>query len=131
MLKLRRGKFLAGDMPKLQMIPVGWRAHYILLETIKYQTSRGDIIEVPKGIETDLASIPGFLPAWMHRPSIQPAAIVHDWLYSVRVDQRRMCDAIFLEAMLSTGTGTIRAIIYYFAVRVFGWFAWSKIENKG
>ena len=73
---------------------------------------------VPKGEVTDLAS-------WLITAA-SAAAIVHDHLYKFglkfkQIENRKEADTVFYEAMLDTGVYKIRAIAYYYAVRLFGW----------
>lgn len=72
---------------------------------------------VPKGEVTDLAS-------WLITTA-SAAAIVHDHLYKFglkfkQIESRKEADMVFYEAMLDTGVHIIRALSYYYAVRVFG-----------
>ena len=90
-------------------------------------------INVPKGFETDFASIPKFLfflPLWS---KYNKSPVLHDWLYyhkqiMGKPINRKRADQVFLEAMLTEWRNHrsrhILAFIEYWAVRVFGWFAW-------
>lgn len=91
-------------------------------------------IHVARGFVTDFASIPKFLfwllPWWakFNKPSV-----LHDWLYMVKVIMgepitREEADDTWLEAMYIDFrhhvSGRVVALIEYWAVRVFGGFAW-------
>lgn len=91
-------------------------------------------IRVPKFFVTDFASVPRlffFLPDWA---TYSKAPVLHDWLYTVKEIMgkpiaRKQADDIFLEAMLIEfrhhKSGKFVAFIEYWAVRLFGWIAWS------
>jgi hypothetical protein len=82
-------------------------------------------VTVPKGFETDFASIPSpitiVLPKWS---DYGPAAIIHDWLYWSQSIQRRDADNVFLEAMQALNVSPIKQRIIYLGVRIFGRWAW-------
>lgn len=99
-----------------------------------------DIIKVPAGFSTDLASVPW--PASMLIPKsgkFNQSACLHDFLYSIlgelnppynkRKRTRLECDAIFLEAMQVLGVPLWKRRIMYRAVRMFGWIPWN-FKNK-
>ena len=90
----------------------------------------GQIITVPKGFETDFASIPSpltlFLPKWS---VYGPAAVVHDWLYWIQTEPRLEADNVLLEAMKTLKVSPAKQSILYFGVRIFGWWAW--LQNEG
>ena len=88
-------------------------------------------IYIPKGFETDFASIPRAF--WIIFPpdgQYSQAAVVHDYLYSKRgivkrrVYKRKSCDKIFLEAMEVLKVNKCVRKTIYRAVRMFGWACW-------
>lgn len=84
-------------------------------------------ILVPKGTETDFASVPRGL--WNLFPpdgTYTAAAVVHDCLYREAVVPRSVADAVFLEAMAVTGTPRIARGTIWASVRMFGWMAFGK-----
>jgi len=95
------------------------------------------IIKVPRGFETDFASIPkfmlAFIPFWA---KYQKAAIIHDWLYHQHKVMempitRKDADQIFHEGMViiyrNKGfLGKLATLLEYRAVRCFGWLSWKK-----
>lgn len=92
----------------------------------------GDLIRVPRGFETDFASVPG-----VFRCIVSPigrhgkAAVLHDRLYATGERRsRRESDLIFLEAMQVLGVSPWRRYVMYGAVRLFGWWAWYKHRRK-
>lgn len=98
---------------------------WILLEPLSYDVGHlgsGETITVPAGFVTDFASVPRIFwsiiaPGGLHAA----AAVVHDYLYRSEEGRarysRREADAIFLEAMLASGTPLLRARIMWLAVR--------------
>jgi hypothetical protein len=80
-----------------------------------------DIITVPAGFVTDLASIPRVL--WSLLPPhgrYAKAAIIHDWLYATGIGGREYADNVFLEAMEVLGVPKLKRYPMFWAVRLFG-----------
>ncbi|SPJ24977.1 DUF1353 domain-containing protein [Palleronia abyssalis] len=87
------------------------------------------LLTVPRGLITDLTSVPAILRWYVGRvgPWLE-AAIVHDWLYVAWqvVDRapdeadRAFADRLMLAAMRAAGIGPIRRNAIYGAVRLFG-----------
>lgn len=79
-----------------------------------------DIIIVPSGFVTDLASIPRIF--WVLFPptgSYGKAAIIHDFLLEENKRTRKECDKIFLEAMKVDDVNLFTRYIIYFGLRIF------------
>ncbi len=115
--------------PRMRPIPPSYRI-WRLLDPIVYDVGTigsGDRITVPKGFETDLASIPRIF--WSILPpagQYAPAAIVHDYIYVYQTRTRAEADKIFREAMKQLGVPWHRRNLMYSAVRVGGWRPWRK-----
>lgn len=80
-----------------------------------------DVIRVPAGFVTDLASIPRWL--WSLIPpdgKYAKAAIVHDYLYTQAIGTKSYADDIFLEAMTVLGVPTWKRKVMHTAVIFFG-----------
>lgn len=80
-----------------------------------------DVIRVPAGTITDLASTPRIL--WSVLPphgQYAKAAILHDYLYQQAIGSKRYADDVFLEAMTVLGVAKWRRTAMYWAVRWFG-----------
>lgn len=80
-----------------------------------------DVIIVPAGTVTDLASVPRLL--WVIFPPhgrYAKAAIIHDYLYANAVRTRAFADKVFLEAMEVLGVPKTKRMLMYWAVRLFG-----------
>lgn len=102
-----------------------------LTSELKYTWTDGTDIVVPKGFETDFASIPRILwniiaPLGKHTN----ASILHDYLYTegykLGID-RKKADKIFFDAMLHSSVAQITANVMWFCVRLFA----RKHYNKG
>lgn len=104
--------------------------NWVLVEEFDYDVGAegsGDTVHVPAGFVTDFASVPQFL--WSILPywgKYGKAAVVHDYLYSTHQKTKQETDRVFLEAMLVEGTPKSKAEIMYWAVRLFGFWAWRN-----
>ncbi len=107
-----------------------------LAEPLEYHVGAANsdnIVEVPAGFETDLASVPWFgrwlVSSWR---GTARAAVIHDFLYSVVGRRhgftRSQADAIFREALKVTGSRLWPVI--WVAVRLFGLAAWRGRERE-
>lgn len=103
-----------------------WR----VAESFTFTPAKFAPVKVPKGFETDFASVPRYL--WAFFPpdgQYSQAAVTHDFLYQKMKDltwvgpkrSRKECDQIFLEAMKELGVGVWKRQVMYRAVRLFGW----------
>jgi len=96
-----------------------------------HEEGSGDTIEVPITFMTDFASIPR--PLWVVLPrwgKYGNAAVIHDYCYWVQKRSRRESDDIFLEAMGVLEVSPVKKYLMYWAVRIFGGFAWSGNQKK-
>ncbi len=120
--------------PTLEMLPgERWRVaagfNYTLPEA-EGNLPAGFVVDVPAGVETDLASIPRILwPLLSPGGDYAPAAIVHDRLYhnhEVRGAPvtRAEADGVLLAGMKELGIGWLTRWTIYSAVRVGAWWAW-------
>ena len=109
-------------MKFLDPLIVRWTGdmQWILDKELRCESADGDVIYIPAGSTTDLASIPRTL--W---PILSPAgkwaraSVLHDYLYEKRMFSREKCDKLYLEGMCDDNVGFVRYMIYR-AVRVFG-----------
>ena len=87
-----------------------------------------DIITVPAGFVTDLASIPrAFWSLLPPHGRYAKAAIIHDWLYATGIGGREYADDVFLEAMEVLGVSPWKRKTMYWAVRAFGASRYKKM----
>jgi len=116
------------ETPVLAPLPDG---NWVLLKNLEIKLEK--VYFVPKGTTTDFASIPRWL--WCifppHDYEYLRASILHDFLYRSQIKPRRVADKLFLKAMLKDGTPKWKAYLMYFAVRVFGRFAWERNKKEG
>ncbi|MHA3913801.1 DUF1353 domain-containing protein [Halovulum sp. GXIMD14793] len=97
-------------------------------------------ITVPRGMMTDLVSVPPLFRTWVGRvgPYLE-AAIVHDYLYIAWQDEdggvprkqdRRFADQLFLVGMRAAKVRSYSAWPIYVAVRLMGGFAYWRREKE-
>lgn len=99
-----------------------WR----LVAPLLYQSDvYGHIIHVPRGFQTDFASVPRLPFAFaLVGDTGQAAATVHDYAYATHFTTRRVSDAILLEALKATGIPWFRRWPIWLGVRLFGRSHW-------
>ncbi|EBW6110964.1 DUF1353 domain-containing protein [Salmonella enterica subsp. enterica serovar Typhimurium] len=89
-----------------------------------------DVISVPAGFVTDLATIPRIF--WSVMPpdgKYAKAAIIHDYLYDNALRTKKEADLIFLDGMAVLGVPKWKRIVMYLAVRIFGRGNYSKDQQ--
>jgi len=97
-----------------------------LLKDFEYHVGQypsKDVVVVPIGFPTDLASIPR--PLWVLFPptgSYGKAAIIHDYLLKEGKRSRKECDDIFLEAMKVDNVCLPTRSLIYTGVRFYNIF---------
>lgn len=103
---------------------------WVLIKPFGYEVGKkgsGDLVSVKAGFMTDFASIPrlfwAILPKWGKYGN---AAVIHDWLYWSQDRDRSEADKIMLEAMKILTVSKWKRHLIYFAVRLFGIFAWNR-----
>lgn len=107
-----------------------WR----LFESFGYSTRSGRRITVPKGFNTDFASVPRMFwrifPPTGEGVPYGKAAVIHDFLYATNGLSREAADRIFLEAMTDLKVGWFTRRTLWLAVRLGGWAAWNVYRKK-
>lgn len=96
-----------------------WRVH----EPFDFYLSddNSDVISVPAGFVTDLATIPRIF--WTLLPpdgKYAKAAIIHDYLYDNALRTKQEADLIFLDGMVVLGVPKWKRTVMYWAVKIFG-----------
>jgi hypothetical protein len=76
-------------------------------------------IRVPKGFETDLASVPRFLRSLVSKVDGIEAAVVHDYLYVTAESTKDVADKLFY-LMLENAVPQWKRYFMYLAVYFFG-----------
>lgn len=114
---------------------IGRRYRWFLVTPCVYMSQEIDLtIRVPEGFETDLASIPRiFRRVIPVNGDHRLAAVVHDYLYSLRGKlpnrapiTRKQADKVFLEAMIYLKVPRWKCWTMYRAVRAGGWASWRS-----
>jgi hypothetical protein len=85
------------------------------------QDDNSDVIKVPAGVVTDLASVPRIF--WTFLPPdgrYAKAAIIHDYMYDNALWTKKEADLIFLDGMRVLGVPKWKRTVMYHAVRMFG-----------
>ena len=112
---------------------------WLLFSHLQYWTlvkGKPELIEVPAGFRTDLASIPRLVRSFIPQNGRhRRAAVVHDYLYRYAGRQdhhwtRKQADDVFREAMEVDGVPGYRRFLMYSAVRSWGWNKWRKSVEK-
>ena len=99
--------------------------------TYRIGTEEGKGVTIPKGFETDFASVPRMF--WLIFPpdgKYTQAAVLHDYMYFRHLYTRKRCDIIFLEAMKVLKVGWLQRKTIYYAVRVGAWYGWKLHRRR-
>ncbi len=108
----------------------GWMLYRSITYHIGSEYS-GNKLTVPAGFITDFASIPnplrGLIPQW---GLYGKAAVLHDYAYQTHCMTRLEADNLFLEAMVVLDVPRWQRTIMWAAVRLFGWLAWHKKNER-
>ena len=84
-------------------------------------------LEVPAGFESDGCSTPQ--QVWNILPPFGrylPGAVGHDYYYRETWHDRKFCDDVFMEMMVSLGCSEVQRMLIYEALRVFGGIAFER-----
>lgn len=100
---------------------------WIVMQDLVYESDvAGMTFTVPKGMSTDLASVPRLpIVFLLTGDSSASAAVVHDFAYSTKPVPRRIADAVLREASKVTGVPAWRRWLMWAGVRAFGWSHWK------
>lgn len=127
----------------LPQIAFGYKIHFLGSPCIKpslasdqfnlcgdFHVAANDLLYiVPKGFETDLASIP-----WPVRAIYSPASgkaarsvILHDYFYRIgNLVSRKEADDILYYSLIEDGLSSFTAYQYWSGTRLFGWMAFNE-----
>lgn len=116
---------------KAYLVPFAdWDYYYVSHGSIVWEPNSSDqpeMVEVPEGFVTDLASIPRiFWQVLRPEGKYTYAAVVHDWLYWEQGRSREEADRIFKIAMTDSGVDPKVVSTLYSAVRTLGESAWKE-----
>jgi hypothetical protein len=100
---------------------------FILAAPLVYRSDvAARVIVVPAGFQTDLASVPRLpLVFLLAGDCAREAAIVHDYLYSTHLIDRKTADAVLREASACTGVSALRRWLMWAGVRIGGASHWG------
>lgn len=116
---------------KLPTLHIGEKCLWRTEGVLEYQSDLLNyMIVVPDDFETDLASIPRWVPELLiqRNGKHRKAAIVHDYLCRQKGFNRALADKIFLEAMHISGEARWRRYAMYSAVSLMT--KWLKLRGK-
>jgi hypothetical protein len=83
-----------------------------------YKANDGEMYTVPKGVDTDFASIPRMFRRVISRTGKHDkAAVLHDWLCEYKIVPRKKADKIFMEALKTLKVNVFKRRIMYTGVR--------------
>lgn len=104
--------------------------HFVTTEEIAHEGWDGIVRIIPKGFESDLASLPWWL-GWMfprYSEIRARSAVPHDLFYRLQLDDvsRQAADRMFFRDLMIQNAYVHRAILMYYGLRMFGWYAWWK-----
>lgn len=106
--------------------------YWLLWVPFTFHSATGKQITVSAGTVTDFASVPKLFQGLL--PKAGPwaqAAVLHDFLYQTNRYDQKTCDNLFLEAMEVLEVTLWKRNVMYWAVRLFGHFAYAKGGNNG
>lgn len=107
---------------------------WVLKKPLRYRSDVAmETFTVPAGFQTDLASVPRLPVVYLLTGATSnEAAVVHDYLYSTQMVDRKTADAVLREASAVTGVPAWRRWMMWAGVRCFGWSHWtSKPQASG
>ncbi len=131
-------------LPPLKGIPPDYKL-YTVEVAFEYHIGSEDsdeIVYVPKGFITDIASIPKIFWSLIGSPigKYAAAAVTHDILYKYGIYSkgdnpkekinRGKSDWVFVDAMRVLKVAWWKRRSMWFAVRVGGWRPWNKYRNQ-
>jgi len=88
-----------------------------------------EYIDVPKGFITDFYSVPQIFQSIVPKTGKgNQASVLHDYLYTNHLYTQKRSDDIFLEAMTVLGMNVVQRYVIYYAVRLFGKFAYERTK---
>ena len=119
---------MAKILTPLLLQPLAKR-RWLVMSDFHVDTKAAGQITVPAGFDCDLNSVPRFL-WWASTPADYPeAGVVHDWAYRGNLE-RKVADQVYQEVLDALGANGFRAKTRYFALRLFGRFAYDKKDPR-
>lgn len=106
-------------MPFLTPLALAYtgRGRYVTTAPLRYEGG-WDVLTVPTGFGTDLASVPRVFWSWLPpHGEYERAAVVHDWAIDELVITPADADGLFRRIMREEGVSTVRRWLMWTAVR--------------
>jgi hypothetical protein len=95
-----------------------------------YAIVNGIEIIIAGGFETDFASVPRLPFTYAVLGGLgNRAAVLHDYLYSVKLFDRKTCDDLFYAALLQCSVPKWKAAAMYYGVRLGGGSYYNKVNT--
>mgnify|MGYP000309542540 CR=1 FL=1 len=102
-------------------------SRWVTLDDLVFEIHDFASITVPMGTDTDGTSVPRFarslVSIWGNNSE---AAVMHDYLYQMKVVPRIIADSLFMVALFVSDVKQITTYTMFFAVRFFGKKAWNS-----
>ena len=116
-----------GDLNvKLRKYPINGK-WFKLINSFDYYADNGNIWTVPRGLNTDFASIPRFMRWLIPRVGDHGmAAVLHDFLCEKKQVSRKKADQLFLESMKVSEVSWLKRRTMYFGVRSYSIISFKK-----
>ena len=121
------------EMPVIAPMPGA--NNWVLVDDVKISVDFGRrryTYFIPKGFETDFASVPRAL-WWLVAPTDYPllrASLLHDYLYRMSERaSREWADKVLFKLSVKDGLPKWKAYLVYFAVRLFGGRVWNRYRR--
>lgn len=100
-----------------------------VIQPLCYHCADGQVIDVPAGYRTDLASVPRIARRIVdpQTPAVRRPSVVHDYIYTHLTQRftKAEADRIFYDALREEGMGSVLAWLMWQAVRIGGRGNWS------
>lgn len=96
---------------------------WIVRAPLTWLDPKYNLLQVPVGFMTDLASIPRALrnlPAFDPNGQSRRPAVVHDWLYTTHSRGKDIADSFLRDALIAEGASELDADAFYEAVHLYG-----------
>jgi hypothetical protein len=98
---------------------------WVLERPLLWETT-DEIIVIPPGFTTDLASVPRLAqPIFPVNDRHRAASILHDYIYVIQDRARAAADGLFLDAMAMSGVRWVSRRTIWLAVRLGAWLTWE------
>lgn len=102
-----------------------------LLQPLTYTTDDNEIITVPAGFQTDLATTPRILWSWIPPDwKYSKAAVIHDYLIVSGERPWDEANTIFHHGMRDLGVRGIKDDLMYWSVCFWRWFKLNILRKK-